>query len=317
MMALHRLTNLSSLIESSVALSRLNLFFQDTELLDRFDENSATAISDDPSYIGFHDATFAWLKDVPADSEQLNFKLHLDGDVQFPVGKVSLVAGPTGSGKTSLLMALLGEMHFEPSGPNSSFSLPRLGGVAYASQQSWLQSRTLRENILFGSAFDKERYNQVVKECALERDFQLFEAGDETEVGEKGVTLSGGEFYDLSGWKEISTLTYLPVRLTGQKARVTLARAVYSRASVILLDDVLSALDVHTSKFIVDNLFKGSLIKNRTIILVTHHVGLASQVAEFLLTVEDGRVRSQGSISELKRVQSGLFKEPEGQGEST
>lgn len=117
--------------------------------------------------------------------------------------------------------------------------------------------------------------------------------------------------------KKISTLTYLPVRLTGQKARVTLARAVYSRASVILLDDVLSALDVHTSKFIVDNLFKGSLIKDRTIILVTHHVGLASQVAEFLLTVEDGRVRSQGSISELKRVQSGLFKELEGQGESS
>jgi ABC-type multidrug transport system fused ATPase/permease subunit len=279
---------LTSYVESWVSLGRVNAFLQETELIDRYEAGSPTAVSDDPSYIGFRNATFAWLKDVPAGSEERNFKLHFDGDLRFPVGKISLVAGQTGCGKTSLLMALLGEMHFEQRGPDSSFGLPRTGGVAYASQQSWLQNLSLRDNILFGAPFDEERYKLVVKECALERDFTLFDAGDATEVGEKGLTLSGG-----------------------QKARVTLARAIYSRADVLLLDDILSALDVHTSKFIVDNLLKGSLVKNRTVILVTHHVGLASQVADYLVTLEDGRVKSHGSISELKRVDSSLFKEAE------
>lgn len=279
---------LSSYVESWVSLQRVNAFLQETDLIDRYEEGAATAVSDDPTFIGFRNATFAWLKDVPIGSEERNFKLYFDGNLLFPIGKISLVAGQTGAGKTSLLMALLGEMHFESRGPDSSFGLPRSGGVAYASQQSWLQNRTLRENILFGAPFDEERYKQVVTECALERDFTLFDAGDATEVGEKGLTLSGG-----------------------QKARVTLARAIYSRADVLLLDDILSALDVHTSKFIVDNLLKGSLIKNRTVVLVTHHVGLASQVADYLVTLEDGRVKSHGSISELKRVDSNLFKEAE------
>lgn len=209
---------LTGYVESWVSLGRINTFLQQTEVIDRYEEGAATAINDDVSYVGFHNATFAWLKDVPAESEQRNFKLHFDGDVRFPNGKVSIVAGQTGSGKTSLLMALLGEMHFESRGADSNFSLPRSGGVAYASQQSWLQNRTLRDNILFGAEFDEERYNKVVKHCALERDFTLFDAGDKTEVGEKGLTLSGG-----------------------QKARVTLARAIYSRASILLLDDILSA----------------------------------------------------------------------------
>jgi ABC-type nitrate/sulfonate/bicarbonate transport system ATPase subunit len=287
-MALTRVVRLSNLIQSWVALGRLNSFLQETELIDRYEAGSPTAVSDDPSYIGFRNATFAWLKDVPADCKESNFKLHFDGDLLFPIGKISLVAGQTGCGKTSLLMALLGEMHFEQRGPDSSFGLPRTGGVAYASQQSWLQNLSLRDNILFGAPFDEERYNLVVKDCALERDFTLFDAGDATEVGEKGLTLSGG-----------------------QKARVTLARAIYSRADVLLLDDILSALDVHTSKFIVDNLLKGSLVKNRTVLLVTHHVDLALQVADYLVTLEDGRVKSHGSISELKRVESSLFKEAE------
>ncbi|RXW15228.1 hypothetical protein EST38_g10627 [Candolleomyces aberdarensis] len=94
-------------------------------------------------------------------------------------GKINLVVGPTGSGKTSLLMALLGEMHFAPSEPDSLFSLPhaRAGGVAFAVQESWVQNETIRENILLHSAYDEERYKKaVLHQCALEPDHELFEA---------------------------------------------------------------------------------------------------------------------------------------------
>lgn len=111
-------------------------------------------------------------------------------------------------------------MHFIPGGPNSWYNLPRVRGVAYAAQESWVQNETIRENIVFGSEFDERRYKKVIHQCGLERDLTLFEAGDATEVGEKGLTLSGG-----------------------QKARITLARAVYSRAEILLLDDVLAALE--------------------------------------------------------------------------
>ncbi|KAG5352719.1 glutathione S-conjugate-exporting ATPase Abc4 [Termitomyces sp. Mn162] len=111
-------------------------------------------------------------------------------------------------------------MHFTPSHPHSWYNLPRDKGVAYAAQESWVQNETIKQNILFGAPFEEERYKKVLYQCSLERDLTLFDAGDETEVGEKGLTLSGG-----------------------QKARITLARAVYSQAKILLLDDVLAALE--------------------------------------------------------------------------
>ncbi|KIK52113.1 hypothetical protein GYMLUDRAFT_251467 [Collybiopsis luxurians FD-317 M1] len=117
------------------------------------------------------------------------------------------------------------------------------------------------------------QYKKVIYQCCLEKDLELFDAGDQTEVGERGLTLSGG-----------------------QKARVTLARAVYSRAEIILLDDVLAALDVHTSKWIVDKCLKGDLIQGRTVLLVTHNVVLVQPVAKFVVSIKDGRVASQSPI---------------------
>lgn len=96
-------------------------------------------------------------------------------------------------------------------------------GVAYASQLPWLQHASIKNNILFGSPMEEERYASVIDACALQADLKMFDAGDETEIGEKGISLSGG-----------------------QKARVALARAVYSRAKTVLLDDPLSAVDSHT-----------------------------------------------------------------------
>ncbi|KAL1938254.1 hypothetical protein VTO73DRAFT_11898 [Trametes versicolor] len=142
-------------------------------------------------------------------------------------------------------------------------------------------------NIVFGAPYDEARYNKVLEQCALKRDLTLFDAGDVTEVGEKGITLSGG-----------------------QRARITLARAVYSSAEILLLDDILAALDVHTSKWIVDKCLKGELLQGRTIILVTHNVAMVSPVADFVVDMgSNGGILSQGSLASALERDSKLLTE--------
>ncbi|KAJ7919040.1 P-loop containing nucleoside triphosphate hydrolase protein [Mycena leptocephala] len=297
---------LSQAITGKVSLDRVHEFLQKTELLDSFAEKDpntpelfipAEAASDEK--IGFRDATFAWSNETTDGSltpSKRKFMLKIEGEMLFKPGCINLVVGPTGSGKTSLLMALLGEMHFVPSGPTSWFNLPRAKGVSYAAQESWVQNETIKarlfdtpdENILFGAAYDEERYKKVLHQCALERDLELFEAGDATEVGEKGLTLSGG-----------------------QKARITLARAIYADTAIILLDDVLAALDVHTAKWIVDKCLRGGdLIKDRTIILITHNVAMAKPIANYVVSMGlDGHIHSHGSISEALATDEVLAEE--------
>ncbi|KAF8214920.1 P-loop containing nucleoside triphosphate hydrolase protein [Mycena galopus ATCC 62051] len=244
--------------------------FMQTELLDAFDEKETPALfaadSTSDERIGFRDTTFSWSKESNGPLSQ--FQLKIEGELIFSRGRINLVAGPTGSGKTSLLMALLGEMHFIPSSPDSWYNLPRNSGVAYAAQESWVLNETIRSNIVFDTPFDEERYQKVLYQCALEPDLDLFEAGDQTEVGEKGLTLSGG-----------------------QKARLTLARAVYSKASILLLDDVLAALEkvsnAHTAQWIVNKCLRGDLI------------GIESNGHPRRDFGSDGRIQSQGTISEI------------------
>ncbi|EKM56944.1 uncharacterized protein PHACADRAFT_254352 [Phanerochaete carnosa HHB-10118-sp] len=277
------------LITANVSLGRVTDFLRTTELLDAFTETSAEEVVTDASEahkddIGFGRSNFSWTNerdDGTLTPSRQTFRLRIDDEVHFKKGAFNLIIGPTGSGKTSVLMALLGEMHYIPLGPDSWVSLPRGGGIAYAAQESWVQNETIKENILFGAPYDEERYKKVIYQCGLTRDLSLFDAGDATEVGEKGLTLSGG-----------------------QKARITLARAVYSSAETLLLDDVLAALDVHTSRWIVNKCFKGDLIRGRTVLLVTHNVAMASPLAEFVVSLQDGHIVGQGSVSDaLKGVQ--------------
>ncbi|KAH7922933.1 hypothetical protein BV22DRAFT_1197033 [Leucogyrophana mollusca] len=272
------------MVQAKVSLDRVNGFLVDTELLDQYTDSDEQGIQlfeqdeNDSNTIGFRNAVFAWSNDNSGTltPSKRKFNLRVEDELVFERGHINLIVGPTGSGKTSMLMALLGEMHFIPSDPTSWFGLPRDGGVAYAAQESWVQNETIRDNILFGTPYDEIRYKKVLHQCALERDLTLFEAGDQTEVGEKGLTLSGG-----------------------QKARITLARAIYSPAQILLLDDVLAALDVHTSKWIVDKCLAGDLVQGRTVLLVTHNVAMASSVAHFVVSLgSNGRVLSQGSISD-------------------
>ena len=158
--------------------------------------------------IGFRAASFTWGANSGDTSlQRRQFCLTIEDEVFFKRGCINLIIGQTGCGKTSMLMALLGEMHYIPLNPSSLVNLPRDKGIAYHAQESWVLNETIKvsilttleflrlnsvviqDNILFGSQFDSERYAKVIKQCALERDLDLFEAGDETEVGERGVTL--------------------------------------------------------------------------------------------------------------------------------
>ncbi|KAH9166802.1 hypothetical protein EDB89DRAFT_2075433 [Lactarius sanguifluus] len=303
-------------IRARVSLDRVNDFLHHTELLDQFADagkgSERVMLTDathfDQDVIGFQNASFTWSND-DADGtltpSRRRFTLRVQGELLFKRGCFNLIIGPTGSGKTSLLMALLGEMHFVPMSPDSWYHLPREGGVSYAAQESWVQNETIRvrttnvlalavfvlseeqDNILFGAAYDEERYNKVIYQCGLQRDLSLFDAGDKTEVGEKGLTLSGG-----------------------QKARVTLARAVYSSSQILILDDVLAALDVHTARWIVEKCFKGDLIRGRTILLVTHNVTMATPLAEYVVSLgKDSLIASHGSVSDALKKDKTLAKE--------
>ncbi|KAJ7662622.1 hypothetical protein DFH06DRAFT_1471431 [Mycena polygramma] len=287
---------LNNTITGKVSLDRIDTFLHQTELLDEFTADTADALPvprETPERgIGFHNATFTWTAEQNTQEQNQStrqFKLRID-DLTFRPG-LNVVTGPSASGKTSMLLALLGEMHFVPSSDanaeDSWFNLPRAGGVAYCDQTSWVLNETIRNNILFGTPMDEARYKKVLYQCALEPDLALLEAGDLSEVGERGLTLSGG-----------------------QQARVALARAVYSHASVVLLDDVLAALDVHTSLWIVRNCLSGDLLADRTVILVTHNVDITAPIAAYCVHVRNGTVWDQGLPSEVVAANKDLRTAP-------
>ncbi|KAJ2783043.1 hypothetical protein GGI15_002728 [Coemansia interrupta] len=222
-----------------------------------------------------------------------------DVTLLFPPGALSIVVGPTGSGKSSLLAALIGEMTLTagrivlPTSDALSADarlaevarLSRQGlmmaDVAYVAQEAWLRNATIRENILFGAPYSQQRYEEVLRVCALKPDLRILAAGDMTEIGERGVTLSGG-----------------------QKQRVALARAVYSDRRILLIDDCLSAVDAHTGKHILNACLLGRtpLMHGRTRVLVTHHVAACLKHCEYVAVMRDGRVALSGAPQELRRL---------------
>uniref|UniRef100_A0A8C4UAW6 Canalicular multispecific organic anion transporter 1 n=1 Tax=Falco tinnunculus TaxID=100819 RepID=A0A8C4UAW6_FALTI len=249
---------LSSLVQTNVSTERLERYLGGEDL-------KTSAIHHNPiagSAVRFSEATFAW--------EQDGIAAIRDVTLDIAPGSLVAVVGAVGSGKSSLVSAMLGEME------NIKGHINIQGSLAYVPQQAWIQNATLKDNILFGSELDEARYQQVIKACALLPDLELLPAGDQTEIGEKGINLSGG-----------------------QKQRVSLARAVYSNADIYILDDPLSAVDAHVGKYLFDHVLgpKG-LLQKKTRILVTHSISFLPQVDNIVVLVE-GAVSEHGSYSTL------------------
>uniref|UniRef100_A0A2N9G8D3 ABC-type xenobiotic transporter n=1 Tax=Fagus sylvatica TaxID=28930 RepID=A0A2N9G8D3_FAGSY len=193
--------------------------------------------------------------------------------VEINKGELTAIVGTVGSGKSSLLASILGEMH------KMTGKVRVCGTTAYVAQTSWIQNGTIQENILFGLPMDRERYREAIRVCCLEKDLEMMEYGDQTEIGERGINLSGG-----------------------QKQRIQLARAVYQDCDIYLLDDVFSAVDAHTGSEIFKECVRRAL-RGKTILLVTHQVDFLHNV-DLIVVMRDGNIVQSGKYNHL--LDSGL-----------
>ncbi|XP_050293273.1 probable multidrug resistance-associated protein lethal(2)03659 [Anthonomus grandis grandis] len=212
--------------------------------------------------ISIKDASLRWLNDRTENNLD-----HLDLEVNS--GELTVVIGAVGSGKTTLLHGILGEL--KPVKGSTKVT----GNISYASQEPWLFVGSVRQNIIFGQKFDATRYHEVVRACQLERDFTLFPYGDRTIVGERGVSLSGG-----------------------QRARINLARAVYKDSDIYLLDDPLSAVDAQVGKQIFEECITGYL-KDKCVVLVTHQLQYLKHVKKIYL-LGDRKIEHSGTYKEIR-----------------
>ncbi|XP_073760424.1 ATP-binding cassette sub-family C member 2 isoform X3 [Callorhinus ursinus] len=212
--------------------------------------------------VQFSEASFTWDRDSEATIRDVNLDI-------MP-GQLVAVVGTVGSGKSSLMSAMLGEME------NVHGHITIKGTIAYVPQQSWIQNGTIKDNILFGSELDEKRYQQILEACALLQDLEVLPGGDLAEIGEKGINLSGG-----------------------QKQRISLARAIYQNSDIYVLDDPLSAVDAHVEKHIFNKVLgpKG-LLKGKTRLLVTHSIHFLPQVDE-IVVLGNGTILEKGSYSTL------------------
>ncbi|KAB5584838.1 P-loop containing nucleoside triphosphate hydrolase protein [Coniochaeta sp. 2T2.1] len=271
----------TDLLDAWVSIKRIEIYLNSPEVA------TVTKHADE---VTFDKATIAWpADDEIEDSERFVLR---DINVAFPQGELSVISGKTGTGKSLMLAAILGEVDvlggnlYVPRVPSleerhdskanrANWIIP--GAIAYVAQIPWIENASIKDNILFGLPYDEERYNKTVEVCALKKDLEMLSDGEETEIGANGINLSGG-----------------------QKWRVTLARAIYSRAGVLVLDDIFSAVDAHVGRHIFDKCLNGELAQGRTRILVTHHVALCQPKTKFLVELGDGGVLHSGLLSELE-----------------
>uniref|UniRef100_A0A6Q2XSX6 ABC-type glutathione-S-conjugate transporter n=1 Tax=Esox lucius TaxID=8010 RepID=A0A6Q2XSX6_ESOLU len=247
---------MSTTMQAIVSLKRLGKYLCSEELKE--DNVTKTPLNG----VLIDNGTFSWTKEGPPCLRRIN--------VRVPKGSLVAVVGHVGSGKSSLLSAMLGETE------KRSGNVSVKGSVAYVPQQAWIQNATVQENVVFGREKQKTWYQRVLEACALLPDLNILPAGDSTEIGEKGLNLSGG-----------------------QKQRVSLARAVYRKADIYLLDDPLSAVDAHVGQHIFDKVIgpKG-VLRDKTRVLVTHGMSFLPQ-ADLILVLVEGEITESGSYQEL------------------
>ncbi|KAF9295164.1 hypothetical protein BGZ88_002674 [Linnemannia elongata] len=239
---------------------------------------------DDASAIVIRDGVFSWTpagtnfiaattgnnEPAPVDNRKDFVSTLQDINLTILKGSLTAVVGRVGQGKSSLLSALIGEMYKQQG------SVHVIGSVAFVSQQAWIQNGTIMDNILFGLPLDQERYDSVIQASCLQQDLEMLAAGDQTEIGERGINLSGG-----------------------QKQRVSLARAAYQDADIYLLDDPLSAVDAHVDQHLWQNLIgPDGLLKDKTRILVTHGVHHLGRVDQIVI-IKEGCIFGAGTYEQL------------------
>ncbi|KAM4018779.1 ATP-binding cassette sub-family C member 8 [Anomaloglossus baeobatrachus] len=227
-------------------------------------------------------------------------------DIRIPRGQLTMIVGQVGCGKSSLLLATLGEMHkisgevCWDSSPNCDsettedislerdtaldVEIRRRGAVAYASQKPWLLNATMEENITFESPFNKQKYKAVIDACSLQPDIDILPHGDQTQIGERGINLSGG-----------------------QRQRITVARALYQQTSVVFLDDPFSALDIHLSDHLMqDGILKMLRDNKTTTVLVTHKLQYLPH-ADWIIAMKDGTIQREGTLKDIQKSDPELY----------
>ncbi|KAJ2685747.1 hypothetical protein GGH99_003673, partial [Coemansia sp. RSA 1285] len=220
----------------------------------------SSALKRKETFVKVKNGTFGWLSSDEPSLTDINIECKRD--------ELVAVVGRVGSGKSSLVSAVLGDM------VKSEGSVTVQGAIAYVPQQAWIMNATLRDNILFGHRLDQEFYDKVIDACALRPDLGILPSGDMTEIGEKGINLSGG-----------------------QRARVSLARAVYARADVYILDDPLAAVDANVGKHLYSRVIgPNGLLKSRARILVTNAVQYLN-TANSIYMLENGRIVDYGTVA--------------------
>ena len=254
---------ITSIIEATVAVGRLTSFFMAEELQPDAVQRREPAVNMEDEAVRVRDATFTWDRNESRNClEDINFVAHK--------GELSCVVGRVGSGKSSLLQAILGDVW------KINGEVVVHGATAYVAQQSWVMNASVKENIVFGHRWDSHFYERTIQACALSDDLKTLPDGDQTEVGERGISLSGG-----------------------QKARLSLARAVYARADVYLLDDCLSAVDQHVGRHLIDNVLgPRGLLGGKTRILATNSIPVLFE-ADFIILLRSGRVLEKGTYQQL------------------
>ncbi|KAJ2042756.1 hypothetical protein H4S04_007127, partial [Coemansia sp. S16] len=271
-------TMLTSVINANVALGRIHKLLTSDEL----DSESVTKLESVRRYnrgpsaqegpgnndkdvaVQVTDGSFRWSSKDLVQLDNINFSTQSSEHLA--------IVGRVGSGKSSLLSALLGDMRKEKG------NVVLCGHVAYVPQQPWIMNATLRSNVLFGLKYDESFYNRVIDACALRPDLDMLTAGDMTEIGEKGINLSGG-----------------------QKARVSLARAVYARADVYILDDPLSAVDAHVARHLFDQVLgPAGLLKSRCRIHATNAIQFIGK-CDSVLMLRDGQIAECGTVGNLMK----------------
>ncbi|NXE73178.1 MRP1 protein, partial [Cochlearius cochlearius] len=261
--------SINAVVQAKVSLNRLAAFLNLEELNPESSSRNTSGCG--KPFITIRNGTFCWSKETSPCLRRI--------DLTVPQGSLLAVVGQVGAGKSSLLSALLGELE------KTDGCVTMKGTTAYVPQQAWIQNASVEDNILFGKQMDETWFSRVINACALQPDLESFPAGQKSEIGEKGINISGG-----------------------QKQRVNLARAVYQKAPIYLLDDPLSAVDAHVGQHIFEHVLgRNGLLKDKTRVLVTHTINILPQVDNIVLLV-DGMISEIGSYQELLQ-RNGAFAE--------